>query len=369
MSSCERTSSHRGPNVQVISTRVLNQDPLHFLILNLGHSTVSTRHRSRINQVNLNRKRLHPRNLHNQAYNFTALVKSYQQLAPYVKTNAHGNLSVDFADPLAVKALNTALLKQYYNIIDWDIPEGALCPPIPGRVDYIHYIAELLGIGEPTENQANTQSKITLLDIGTGANGIYPLLACQIYGWHCVGSDINTQSLENVASIIAKNPKLKDCFTLRTQHDKNHIFDGIIQAGECFDVSVCNPPFHASQDEALKASQLKLNNLARNRAEQTTKHTEDEASKESTPTSPTLNFGGLEAELWCKGGERLFLKKLIKESQVFSAQCRWFTSLVSKTDNVKPAKKLIRRLGAIDIREIEMKQGNKITRLLAWTFI
>ena len=317
---------------------------------------MSPLHRTKKNQTKPNRKGLHPRNLHNQGYDFPSLVKSYPLLAPHVKTNAYGNLSIEFADPMAVKALNAALLKRHYNIIDWDIPEGALCPPIPGRVDYIHYIAELLGCGEPTTNLTNTQPKITLLDIGTGANGIYPLLACQIYGWHCAGSDINTQSLENVASIIAKNAQLKDCFTLRTQHDKNNIFEGIIQAGEFFDVSVCNPPFHASQEEALKSSQRKLNNLARNRGDQTT-------------TSTTLNFGGLEAELWYKGGERMFLKKLIKESHVFSTQCRWFTSLVSKNDNVQPAKKLIRKLGALDIREIEMQQGNKITRILAWTFI
>lgn len=160
------------------------------------------------------------------------------------------------------------------------------------------------------------------------------------------------------ATIIANNPTLKDRFTLRTQHDKNRIFEGIIRAGEFFDVSVCNPPSHASLDEALKGGQLKLNNLARSRGEQRTK-----------TESPTLNFGGLGAELWCKGGEQLLLKKLIRESQVYSTQCRWFTSLVSKADNVKPANKLIRKLGAVDIREIEMKQGNKITRVLAWTFI
>ncbi len=266
-----------------------------------------------------------------------------------MKPNAHGNLSIDFADALAVKTLNAALLNRYYNIVDWDIPEGALCPPIPGRADYIHYIADLL---EPE------QSSIKLLDIGTGANGIYPLLACQIHGWQCVGSDINTESLENVAAIIANNPSLKDRFTLRTQHDKNHIFEGIIQPGEFFDVSVCNPPFHASLNEALKGSQLKLDNLARSRGE-----------RKANTKSPTLNFGGLGAELWCKGGEQLFLKKLIRESQQYSTQCRWFTSLVSKTDNVKPAKKLIRKLGAVDVREIEMKQGKKITRILAWTFI
>jgi 23S rRNA (adenine1618-N6)-methyltransferase len=317
---------------------------------------VSTLYRREKNQTKPNRKGLHPRNLHEQGYDFPSLVKGCPPLAPYVHENTYGNLSIEFADPLAVKALNTALLKQYYRVIDWDIPEGALCPPIPGRADYIHYVAELLGVGEPTKNQANTQPNISLLDIGTGANGIYPLLACQIYGWQCVGTDINPQSLENVALIIANNPTLKDRFTLRKQHDKNHIFEGIIQTGEFFDVSVCNPPFHASQEDALTSSQRKINNLARNRGEQKT-------------TSSTLNFGGLEAELWCKGGERLFLKKLIKESQVFSTQCRWFTSLVSKIDNVEPAKKLILKLGAIDVREIAMKQGNKTTRILAWTFI
>ncbi|WP_152205049.1 23S rRNA (adenine(1618)-N(6))-methyltransferase RlmF [Marinobacter changyiensis] len=312
---------------------------------------MSTLHRSEKRQAKPVRKGLHPRNLHNQGYDFPALVKSHPALAPHVKPNAHGALSIDFADPLAVKTLNAALLNRYYNIVDWDILEGALCPPIPGRADYIHYMADLLGLGLE-------QRSIKLLDIGTGANGIYPLLACQIYGWQCVGSDISAQSLENVATIIAHNPILKERFTLRTQHDKNHMFEGIIQAGEFFDVSVCNPPFHVSLDEALKGSQLKLNNLARSRGEQITK-----------TDSPTLNFGGLGAELWCKGGEQLFLKKLIRESQVYSTQCRWFTSLVSKADNVKPAQKLIRKLGAIDVREIEMKQGNKSTRVLAWTFI
>ncbi|KGK42675.1 23S rRNA methyltransferase [Nitrincola sp. A-D6] len=322
---------------------------------------MNTRHRSNKSQTRTVLKGLHPRNLHNQGYDFPALVKSHPALAPHVKPNAYGDLSIDFADPLAVKTLNAALLNRYYNIVGWDIPEGALCPPIPGRADYIHYMADLLG-AEPGLgsglNPGLEQPSIKLLDIGTGANGIYPLLACQIYGWQCVGSDINTQSLENVTRIIAKNPTLKDRFTLRRQPDKNHMFEGIIQAGEFFDVSVCNPPFHASLDDALKGSQLKINNLARSRGVQN-----------ATAESPTLNFGGLGAELWCKGGEQLFLKKLVRESQMYSTQCRWFTSLVSKADTVKPLKKLISKLGAVDIREIEMKQGNKITRVLAWTFI
>ena len=216
-------------------------------------------------------KGLHPRNCHQGSYDFPALVTSTPALSSYVKTNAHGNDSIDFANPLAVNALNTALLKHHYNIVDWSIPQGALCPPIPGRVDYIHTIAELLGFDAMTSSESPDKSNITLLDIGTGANGIYPILACQIYGWQCVGSDINQQPSDNVDAIIASNVSLKNRFKLRLQADKNHMFKGIIQADDYFDVTVCNPPFHASLEEALKGSQRKVDNLARNRREQVNK--------------------------------------------------------------------------------------------------
>jgi 23S rRNA (adenine1618-N6)-methyltransferase len=292
-------------------------------------------------------KSLHTRNIHKNGYDFPLLIKSCPPLNQYVDKNTHGNLSIDFANPEAVKALNAALLNHHYGVKGWDIPDGALCPPIPGRVDYIHYVADLLA----------ESNNVKLLDIGTGANGIYPLLACKTYGWQCVGSDINAGSLKNVASIITNNADLKDQFILRHQADKNHFFEGIIQPREFFDVTVCNPPFHASEEDALKGSQRKVNNLARNRGENSDiKNTE-------------LNFGGLEAELWCKGGEALFLKKMIKESKQFATQVGWFTSLVSKGENIKPLVKLIHKSGATDVREIEMIQGNKITRVLAWRFV
>jgi len=324
---------------------------------------VTTRQRQSNKQTPKRRKSLHPRNSHQVGYDFPALVASSPALSTHVKTNEHGNLSIDFANPLAVNALNTALLKHHYNIVDWQVPQGALCPPIPGRADYIHHIAELLGIGKTPTGKTPDKSNITLLDIGTGANGIYPLLAHQLYDWQCVGSDINQQSLDNVATIITSNPSLKNAVKLRLQTDKNQMFKGIIQADDYFDVTVCNPPFHASQEEASRESQRKVDKLARNRGEQS-----NTTSGPKKPAPPTLNFGGQQAELWCNGGERLFLKKMIKESKGFATQCHWFTSLVSKSDNIKPSTKLLRKLGATDIREIEMAQGNKITRILAWTY-
>lgn len=300
---------------------------------------------------------LHTRNLHRDGYDLPALIVSQPSLESYVETNKHGGDSIDFADPAAVKALNAALLKHHYGIVDWDIPEGFLCPPIPGRADYIHYIEDLLrdcGLGGKSRSGG---FPVKLLDIGTGANGIYSLLAIRLNGWHCVASDIDAMALDNVSVIVNKNPSLETFLELRLQTDKSHIFEGIIKEGEYFDVSVCNPPFHASLEEALKGSRKKLANLASSRNESPTKG------------DTTLNFGGQKAELWCAGGEIRFLKRMMKESKLFGHQCRWFTTLVSKSENLKPSLKLLRKLGATDIKEIEMKQGNKITRILAWTFV
>ena len=302
---------------------------------------------------------LHPNNVHNNGYDFPALIKSHHTLGAYVRLNKYNSESIDFADPVAVKILNCALLKHHYDIVEWDIPEGFLCPPIPGRMDYIHYVAELLKLSHYREKTI-LNMPVKLLDIGTGANGIYSLLASRVYGWHCTASDIDPLSLENVARIIGKNHTLDDLIALRLQPDKSKIFKGVIAAGEYYDISVCNPPFHASFEEALKENQKKRQNLAINR------NVQHDNVANKVPS--VLNFGGQQAELWCAGGESRFLRMMIKESKIFSNQCRWFTSLVSKSENVKPSIKLLRKLNAIDIKEIEMKQGNKITRILAWTF-
>jgi 23S rRNA (adenine1618-N6)-methyltransferase len=87
---------------------------------------------------------LHPRNPHRFRYDFKELIKSCPKLAPFVSLNKYKSESIDFSNPEAVKILNLALLRHFYQLSYWDIPENYLCPPIPGRADYIHYIADLL---------------------------------------------------------------------------------------------------------------------------------------------------------------------------------------------------------------------------------
>lgn len=305
-------------------------------------------------------KTLHPRNTHVNGYDFPKLIKCYPELTTFIQHTPAGEMTIDYSSSFAVKALNASLLKCYYGIQDWDIPEGYLCPPVPGRADYIHYIYDLLE--EKSTHSTQNHSSRRLLDIGTGANGIYSLLASSLYGWHCVASDINVDALKNVDVILHSNMSLRPKIELRQQHDKNKIFNGIVNKQEHFDISVCNPPFHTSLEEATKGNIRKSNNLERT-------PNPPKGQKISPQTqSPRLNFGGQEAELFCKGGERLFLKKMIKESLVYSAQCRWFTTLVSKKEHIKPLKKLILKQNATTLKTIEMQQGKKQTRILAWSY-
>ena len=291
---------------------------------------------------------LHSRNRHQAGYDFAALCLRTPELAAHVFTNDYGTRTIDFANPDGVKILNRALLAHHYGIAHWDLPAGYLCPPIPGRVDYLHWAADLLA---ESAGQVPTGKGVRVLDIGVGANCIYPLLGCREYGWRFVGSDIDPVSVK-AATLLTKSNGLGNQIECRLQGNANHVFRGIIGPKERFALTLCNPPFHASLEEASKGSERKLRNLG----------------KEVTGT-PLLNFGGQKAELWCEGGEAAFLANMIAQSKEFATQCLWFSSLVSKKENLPGAKKALARVGACQVRVIDMAQGNKVSRILAWSFL
>lgn len=292
---------------------------------------------------------LHPRNLHRHPYDFDQLISCVPELRQYVYVNAYQSVTIDFSLPKAVKLLNKALLLHFYKVQYWDIPDTNLCPPIPGRADYIHYIADLLAesLGEVPEGL-----KVHGLDIGTGANLVYPLLANRSYGWSVLGTDINADSLRNAAQILDRNPDLLPVIRLKKQPDADHIFKNIIEPEDRFAFSMCNPPFHDSEASALKGNLRKTKNLT-----------------QSKTRKPVLNFSGQQSELWCEGGEPAFITKMIRESVLYSPQVLWFTCLVSKKDHLSKLLALCRKIKAAEFRVIEMAQGQKISRMLAWTFV
>ena len=279
---------------------------------------------------------MHSKNPFKNNYKFKKLVEIFPPLASFVFTNKYGTETIKFENVDAVLALNAALLKLHYHV-DWTIPEGNLCPPIPGRLDYLLHASELI-----------PNKKLNLLDIGTGANLIYPILATQHLKWNCTASELDNDSFINAKFLIQQNKSLEK-IDLRKQKYKNKIFDSIINEEDEFDLVVCNPPFYKNQHDAANKNRRKAKNL-------------------KIKTEKSLNFGGQSHELWYKGGEEAFIKKMVEESVQFKNQVQWFTSLVSNKEHLKNIKRAINKTPATELRIVEMEQGNKKSRFIAWSF-
>lgn len=279
---------------------------------------------------------MHPRNKHHDRYDLNALVKTSPRLKDFIILN-RGDETVNFSDEEAVKALNQALLLHHYQLAFWDLPLGQLCPPVPGRADYIHHLADLPGLPKGEWN---------VLDIGTGASLIYPLIGVQEYKWKFTATDIDESSLQ-FAETIVKNNHLAGKITLKLQSNPEQVFKGIISPGDQFQVTLCNPPFYASEEEARSENARKTKNLKLHTVKR--------------------NFGGSASELWTPGGEKNFIRKMIFESVEFKSQVQWFTSLVSKSEHLQEFERIIKKQGARSLT-VPMQQGQKQARFIAWTF-
>ena len=302
---------------------------------------------------------MHPRNLHKEGYPMTELCQAYPALKRHLVNANSGKLSINFAQPDAVKALNAALLIYYYGMTVWDIPEGYLCPPVPGRADYIHGIADLLA--SDYAGNIPTGKEVRGLDVGIGANVIYPIIGSHSYGWSFVGSDIDAASVKSANTLARLNPRLTPLLSVRKQNNSAYIFKGIIKENEHFALSMCNPPFHKSPEDAALGSQRKTIGLKNNRLKRTSKN-------QSHSALAPLNFSGTGNELWCEGGELAFIQRMISQSVEYKRQVKWFTCLVSKSAHLKAIKTSIKYYGAAKFVKVDMGQGQKQSRFVAWTF-
>jgi 23S rRNA (adenine1618-N6)-methyltransferase len=281
-------------------------------------------------------KGLHPKNNFKNGYNFDELIIKNPELKQFVAKNEFGTVTIDFSNPEAVRELNKALICSLDKISNWNFPRENLCPPIPGRLDYIHYLADLLSL----------KGEAKILDIGTGATCIYPLLGVSVFDWSFVATDIDLDSLDVAQDIIDDN-NLTEKIELRQQFKEENILKGIIVDGDSFTAVMCNPPFYKSAEEAQGANGRKSKNLGNN---------------------AIRNFAGNNNELWYIGGEKAFLHNYLYESSLYKTSSKWFTSLVSKKENVKSLEKSSTKLGALEFKVIPMHQGNKVTRIVAWRF-
>lgn len=288
---------------------------------------------------------MHPKNRHQDHYDFATLVAHTPALAAFIRQTPRGESSIDFADPAAVRVLNQALLRAQYGVQHWQLPEGYLCPPVPGRADYLHGMAELIA-----QDADAMVSNVRVWDVGVGANCIYPLIGQAEFGWQFVGSDIDADALAIAQKNVDANG-LSEKISLRLQPNRGQIFAGLLQANDRFTLTVCNPPFHANAKEALQARKQKWAGLGI-----------DAGARRA------LNFGGFDHELWCTGGEASFVKRMIRESAECASQIRWFSSLVARAENLPDVYKHLKKAGALAVHTVPMAQGSKQSRFVAWRF-
>jgi 23S rRNA (adenine1618-N6)-methyltransferase len=290
---------------------------------------------------------MHPQNPYQDRYDFKRLTKQHPELLKHVILNPSGEETIDFNVSSAVYALNKALLLSDFKLTDYELPTGYLIPPVPGRLDYLLHIQEFLS--EKLGDAAH--SKRHGLDIGTGANGIYCILAAQHLNWSMVGTECDAKAVAIAKANMQLTKTLQDKVELRHQETKGSLFTQIIYPNDRFDFTMCNPRFHTSKEEALKGSLRKLKNLG----------------NYSDRKEYILNFEGQANELWCNGGEALFIKRLIKESVHFKDQVGVFRCLIYKIEHLDKIEKQLKKAKA-SYQIIPMSQGHKKGRSVFWWF-
>ncbi len=154
---------------------------------------------------------LHPRNRHQHRYDLAALCQTTPELTSFLIRTPAGEQSVDFANPQAVKALNKALLAHFMPLHTGTF-RRVFMSASARRADYIHHLADLLG-----ETTGSIPAQATILDVGVGANCIYPLIGVHEYGWRFTGSEVSDAAMSSAQAIIQANTGLSRAIRLRRQ--------------------------------------------------------------------------------------------------------------------------------------------------------
>ena len=301
-----------------------------------------------------NGERMHPRNVYKEKNpDFGALAQRQPFLKKYLKKRGKGRFGIDFTSWDATKALNRALLMDHYGLVAWDIPEGQLCPPVANRANYIHWLEDLLRLSRPSGLSETTGAHVRGLDIGVGANCVYPLLGASINGWSFVGSDVTDVALRCATENAAANPAVSSLIEIRDARKRRSGGGGgddgddgngdggglllqVVREGESFAFCMCNPPFFESMEEA------ELN--------------------------PSTNFGGTPEEMCCEGGEEAFVKRIYDDSLVLRERVYWYTTMCGKKDTWKRLRRLLELRRVPAVRTTEFLQGNTTRWGVAWSF-
>ncbi|XP_024017386.1 U6 small nuclear RNA (adenine-(43)-N(6))-methyltransferase isoform X1 [Morus notabilis] len=314
------------------------------------------------------RPTIHPKNKYSEnPPDFSLLASLYPSFHTFVFYSSDGRPRIDWTDFNATRELTRVLLLHDHSL-NWWIPDGQLCPTVPNRSNYIHWIEDLLLSNIIPKTEIN-RDKVRGFDIGTGANCIYPLLGASLLGWSFVGSDVTDVALEWAERNVKDNPHISELIEIRrvesgentlsvedsqngrssgseskiqfTDNDTRYcglpILVGVVRDGEKFDFCMCNPPFFETMDEA--------------------------------GLNPKTSCGGTPEEMVCPGGERAFITRIIEDSSVLKQTFRWYTTMVGRKSNLKFLISKLREVGVSIVKTTEFFQGQTCRWGLAWSFV
>ncbi|TRY92542.1 hypothetical protein DNTS_024549 [Danionella cerebrum] len=280
-------------------------------------------------------KSMHPRNRYkDKPPDFVYLASKYTEFQKHVETTLTGRVTLNFKDPEAVRALTCTLLKEDFGLTI-EIPLERLIPTVPLRLNYIHWVEDLVG------GQGNSQRGI---DIGTGASCIYPLLGATMNGWFFLATEVDDICFNYAKKNVEQN-HLAELIKVVKVPQKTLLMDALKEESIVYDFCMCNPPFFANQ---LEAKGVNSRNSRR-------------------PPPSSINTGGV-TEIMAEGGELEFVKRIIHDSLQLKKRLRWYSCMLGKKCSLAPLKDELRKQGVPKVTHTEFCQGRTMRWALAWSF-
>ncbi|QHN85256.1 Methyltransferase-like protein [Arachis hypogaea] len=251
------------------------------------------------------RPTVHPNNRYAETpLDFVHLASFYPSFCPYVKYSTHSSVARSFLDWTDFNATRVLLLHDHS--LHWWIPDGHLCPTVPNRSNYIHWLNDLLSYHIiPTNSICSQQGKVRGFDIGTGANCIYPLLGASFFGWSFVGS--GSFVFFSVFGNVNSNPHIAELIEIKKVEDKEKALcvEGFHEGGAR--INICKEVGCLCLHYLLNGMSIRIRTMM------------------DRPFF--LESSGTSKEMVCPGGEKAFVACIIEDSSVLKHQFRWFTSM------------------------------------------
>jgi len=149
---------------------------------------------------------------------------------------------LDFSRPEARHVVARVCLELHWNL-KWECPRDRLAPCVPNRVAYLAWLYE----------EVLPKRDLRVIDVGTGASCIYPLLGSRMFDWSFVATDIDTEAVKTAKANVKLNPDL-NIFVIKVDPDAPPLTSAKLLCEESssitsFDLSMTNPPFFADEEE------------------------------------------------------------------------------------------------------------------------